>query len=136
MANPDYGITTTLRGIAFDGARQLAIDTLKTEGFGIVSEIDVTKTMKEKLNVDFARYTILGACNPPAAHHALTTDPFVGLFLPCNVCVFEADGAITVSAIRPTALYEIMKNPQLVGLAAEIDARLDRVIQRLQGPSA
>jgi uncharacterized protein (DUF302 family) len=139
MNRPDYGITTTLHGIGFDKGRQLAIDTLKTEGFGIVSEIDVTKTFKEKLNADFRRYTILGACNPPAAHHALSTDLFVGLFLPCNVCVFEEhpgkdDGCVTVSIVKPTALFEIMKNPELVGLATEIDARLARVVERLGAP--
>ena len=139
MRTPEGGFTTTLHGIGFDKARQRTIDALKTEGFGVVSEIDVTKTLKEKLGVDFRRYTILGACNPAAAHHALSTDLFVGLQLPCNVCVFEehpgkADGCATVAIAKASAMFEGMKNPELMGLAAEIDARLARVVQRLGTP--
>lgn len=139
MRTPDYGFTKTLHGVGFDAGRTLAIEALKTEGFGIVSEIDVTKTMKDKLDEDFRRYTILGACNPRLAHGALSTDLFVGLLLPCNVIVFEEhpgrkDGCVTISIAKPTSMFEIVKNPELSGLASEVDARLARVLDRLGEP--
>lgn len=112
-------------------ARQRTIDALKTEGFGVLTEIDVKATMKQKLDVDFRAYNILGACNPPLAHRALTAAPEVGLLLPCNVTVSEEDGGTLVSAINPHQMMSVIDNPELEAVAGEVYARLQRVIALL-----
>jgi len=96
-----------------------------------MTEIDVKKTLKEKLDFDFKKYVILGACNPPLAHRVLSADPYVGLLLPCNVIVFEHDGGTTVSAIDPIALLGEVQNEILRSVAAEVRPKLERVIQKL-----
>ena len=94
---------------------------LATQGFGVLTEIDVKATLKQKLDVDRRPYLILGACNPPLAHHALELEPPVGAFLPCNVTVFEGeDGAIYVQAIRPTAMFALIDNAAMAPIAAEV----------------
>lgn len=130
-----YGFGTTL-AVPFDEAMARTKDALKGEGFGILSEIDVRATFKAKLDVDFERYTILGACNPPLAHRALQAEHDLGLLLPCNVIVHEHDGATAVSIVDPDAMLGVVENPALQAVAQEAKARLQRVVERLGGASS
>ncbi len=130
--NPKYGITKHLPGTAVEEARVRAIEALRTEGFGVLTEIDVQKTLKEKLGVDHPPYRILGACNPPLAYRALQGDPGVGLLLPCNVVVAEhPGGGSVVSAMDPRAMFQVVDNPDLAPVVTEVEARLRRVIASL-----
>ena len=126
------GIRCTLQT---DFASTLArvIEALKREGFGVLTDIDVQQTLKEKLGVDFRRYRILGACNPPAAHKVLQAEPQVGLLLPCNVIVYELDdGSTVVSAFDPLQIVgESAAAGALREVAEEIRARLARVVGSL-----
>jgi uncharacterized protein (DUF302 family) len=116
----------------FDEAIKRVTEELKKEGFGILTEIDVKDTLKKKLDVDFKKYKILGACNPPFAFKALTTDERVGLLLPCNVVIQEMIGdKIEVTAIDPVSMLEIMDNPELEPIAKEIRGKLERAIESL-----
>lgn len=108
-------------------------DALKAEGFGILTEIDVKETLKKKIGVDFRRYKILGACNPPLAHQALSAETEIGLMLPCNVIVYETDeGRTVVSAIDPTSTIASVGNPKLTELAEQVRDKLARVIAALE----
>ena len=116
----------------YETARLRTIDALKAEGFGVLTEIDVKATMKQKLNIDFRQYTILGACNPPLAHRALMAAPEVGLLLPCNVTVAAADdGGTLVSAVAPLQMLGIIDNAELESVATEAQTRLRRAMDRL-----
>ena len=127
-----YGLTRTLNDTSFEDALQQVTAALKEEGFGVLTEIDVKATMKKKLDVDFRKYVILGACNPPLAHKALTAEPLIGLLLPCNVTVFEEDdGTINVSAIKPSEMFKVVDNPGVAPIAREVDERLMRALERL-----
>ena len=116
-----------------DGALEQVAEALKVEGFGILTEIDVKKTLKAKIDVDFRPYRILGACNPALAHRALSTSSVVGLLLPCNVTVTEVDpNKVEVSIIDPMALVDFTGNSDLQSVADEAKAKLDRVADSLE----
>src|SRR5450756_1629761 len=114
---------------SFDETLAKLTDELKKEGFGILTEIDVKETLKEKLNVDFRRYKILGTCNPPLAHRALTIEPGIGLLLPCNVVIEEYDGGSRVLILDPVPTLGIVGNPALAHVAADAGARVRREAQ-------
>ena len=118
--------------ISFDDAIAKVTEELKKEGFGVLTEIDVQATFKKKLDVDFRKYRILGACNPNFAHQALTAEDKIGLMLPCNVVVQETtDGKIEVSAIDPIASMMAVKNDSLGSVAQQVQAKIKRVIDAL-----
>jgi len=113
---------------AFDEAVSRTRELLAAEGFGVITEVDVRETMKKKLGVDFRNYLILGACNPPLAHKALQAEDKIGVLLPCNVIVQETDAGVEVAAMDPVAAMGTIGNADLEGVAAEVKARLDRVV--------
>lgn len=114
--------------IDFSSALERTVAALKTEGFGILTEIDVRETMKKKLDVDFPPYKILGACNPPLAHRALSAAPEVGLLLPCNVTVRQLDEDwVEIALLDPVMMMDVVANPELQAVATEALARLKRV---------
>lgn len=116
----------------FEEAILRVTEELKKEGFGILTEIDVNATLKMKLNVDFHKYTILGACNPPFAYRALQAEPKIGTMLPCNVVVEElTDGEIEVAAVDPLASMQSIQNDELQAIAREIQLKLKNVIELL-----
>lgn len=128
----DIGIRITLK-TSFEQAIQMTTNALKTEGFGVLTQIDVKTTLKEKINVDFRRYVILGACNPTLAHRALSANPDVGLLLPCNVTVQEADKGIIVTAIDPLQMLGVLQaEPAVKAVAIEAKTKLERVISSLE----
>ena len=116
--------------LPFDQAVERVRDELKADGFGILCEIDVQATMKEKLGVDGEPYLILGACNPPLAHQALQAEPELGVLLPCNVVVYERNGSTHVSAIDAERMLSIVGNDQLTEIAADVTRRLAAIVER------
>jgi uncharacterized protein (DUF302 family) len=126
-----YGFERRLEQVTVDEALERVTDALKREGFGILTQIDVKDTLKKKLDVNVRRYLILGACNPSLAHRALSTDAQIGLLLPCNVVVQEADGGAIVSIADPRAMFTVVDNPALAPIVDEADQRLRRVMASL-----
>jgi len=128
----NYYSTKILQNIGFEEAIEKVTDALKQEGFGILTEIDVKATLKKKLDVDFRPYRILGACNPPFAHKALLAENKIGTMLPCNVVVQETEnGEIEVTAVDPVASMSAVNNPELAGIAGEIQRKLQTAIAQL-----
>jgi uncharacterized protein (DUF302 family) len=128
----DIGIRTTLK-LPYEQAVQKATDALKAEGFGVLSQIDMQATLKQKLKVDFRRYVILGACNPPLAHRALSANLDVGLLLPCNVIVYEEGDRSVVTAVDPVEMLGVLKGDAVVHeVAVEARTKLQRVIAGLK----
>jgi uncharacterized protein (DUF302 family) len=128
-----YYFNTVIAEKDFDKAIEYVTGALKEEGFGVLTEIDVKETLKKKIDVDFKKYKILGACNPGFAHKALSSEDKIGVFLPCNVVVEENDnGEIEVSAVDPIASMNSVENQELGSLASEVQAALKRVISGLK----
>ena len=127
----ELGFQSTLN-LSYELALVKVTEALKAEGFGILTSIDVKETMKKKLDVNFRKYTILGACNPPLAHKALTARPDVGLLLPCNVIVYEEGDGTVVNIIDPLSMTNFIQDPALESVAEEAHQRLKRVSEAIQ----
>ena len=126
-----YYISKIING-KFDDAERRVVEALKTEGFGVLSEIDIQQKLNEKLNVDFRKYKILGACNPPNAYKALQQEDKIGILLPCNVILQELDdNQIEVAAVDPVVSMMSVENEQLAAIANDIREKLNRVIASL-----
>ena len=125
-----YGFSKTV-SVPYEQAIERVTEELKKEGFGVLTTIDVRDTLKKKLDVDFNKYIILGACNPPFAHKALVAEEQIGLLLPCNVIVYEKNGRTTVAAFDPMTMAALVENEALKTIAEEVTARLRRVINSL-----
>jgi uncharacterized protein (DUF302 family) len=121
---------TAATTVPFADAVERVRAELKEEGFGVLCEIDVQATLREKLGVEREPYTILGACNPTLAHEALTAEPQLGTLLPCNVVVYERDGKTVIAAIDAERMLSIVGNDQLAGIAARVRAKLAAVVER------
>lgn len=131
MSTSSLGITTVLP-LDYDQAVQQAKAALQEQGFGVLTEIDVRATMRAKLDIDFQRYVIIGACNPPLAFQALSADKSVGLMLPCNVVVYDnGDGSSTVSALNPMTAMSVVGNAELDAMATAATAKLTAAIDHL-----
>ena len=129
LQNVRYGLVHEFPDLGFDDALSRTTEALSSEGFGVLTSIDVKETLKKKLDIDFRRYVILGACNPPLAHKALSAEPLIGLLLPCNVVVMERDGGgSTVAAFKPTEGFQLVDNDGVQPLAKEVEERLERVL--------
>ncbi|MBP9882737.1 MAG: DUF302 domain-containing protein [Chitinophagales bacterium] len=127
-----YYYSKLLKNVSFDEAVEKVTEALKLEGFGVLTEIDVKATFKKKLDVDFRPYKILGACNPPYAHKALSVEDKIGIMLPCNVIIQEtSDDKIEVAAVNPIASMMAVENEHLTSIAKEIKTKLERVIASL-----
>ena len=122
-----YGFSKSV-DMPFDVAVEKVTTELQKEGFGVLTTIDVQETLKKKLNVDFTKYKILGACNPPFAHKALQAEEQIGLLLPCNVIVYEKNRRSVVAAFDPMSMTRVMENPAIEPVAEEVKHRLERVI--------
>lgn len=123
----NYGFSRAVN-MSFESALDKVTEELKNEGFGVLTSIDVKETLKNKLNVDFKKYTILGACNPPIAHKALQEEEELGLLLPCNVIVYESDGQTMVSIFDPMVMTRIIENEKLKTIAMEVQEKLKRAL--------
>ncbi|MBK8555951.1 MAG: DUF302 domain-containing protein [Lewinellaceae bacterium] len=127
-----YFHSKILPNTSFETALEKTTAALQTEGFGVLTNIDIQATLKKKIDADFKRYHILGACNPQFAHNALLAEDKIGLFLPCNFVVEEhADGSVEVSVVDPVASMMAVKNPALEPLAMEVKAKLEKVMSRI-----
>ncbi len=123
----NYGFSKTV-DLTYEQAIEKVTDELKKEGFGVLTTIDVRETMKKKLDVDFTKYVILGACNPPFVHQALLAEEQIGLLLPCNVIVYEKNQKTTVSVFDPMTMGVLVDNPKLEPIARQVKETLQRVL--------
>ena len=132
-----YGISCVVE-MNYDLAVQRTKEELANEGFGVLSEIDIAATLKKKLDVDFRPYVILGACNPPLAHRALSAETDLGLLLPCNVIIYASDepGSCVVAAMDPESALELTGNPEVREVAREVKTRLERVLRAVSADTA
>jgi uncharacterized protein (DUF302 family) len=126
----DYGFTKEL-AMPFEKAVAVVTEALKIEGFGILTSIDIKEKFKEKLGIDFKKYMILGACNPPNAHKAILAEENIGLMLPCNAIVYEKNDKVVVSIIKPTHAMAAIGNDQLTQLAQTVEEKLKRAFDSI-----
>lgn len=126
----NYGFTKELSN-SVEEVVQRVTEELKKEGFGILTTIDVQEKFKEKLNIDFKKYVILGACNPPSAHKAILTEEDIGLMLPCNVIVYEKSDKTVLSIIKPSVAMQMINNEGLKQIAEMIEAKLKKVFESI-----
>ena len=126
----NYGFSKTV-DLSFEDTINKVTDELKKEGFGILTTIDIKETLKNKIDVDFKKYTILGACNPPLAHKALLAEEEIGLLLPCNVIVYEKDSKSIVSVFDPSLMSKVVENENLTPIAEEVKEKLQRVFDSI-----
>lgn len=124
----EYGFSKKTN-LSYEAAVEKVTATLKDQGFGVLTTIDVKETLRKKLDVDFKKYVILGACNPPFAHQALQAEEEIGLLLPCNVIVYEKEGGAVVSAFDPMAMTKIVDNPKIQPIAEQVKERLKKAIE-------
>ena len=127
----DYGFTKEL-DLSFEKVKGVVVEELKKEGFGILTEIDVRAKLKEKLGIDFKKYIILGACNPPNAHQAILAEEDIGLMLPCNVIIYERGNKIVLSIVRPTVAMQMIANPTLRSTAENVEVKLKKVFDAVR----
>lgn len=125
-----YGYSKQLN-IPFDKAVEKTITALKEQGFGVLTDIDVKKILKEKLNVDFKQYRILGACSPQRAYRALQSEEQIGLLMPCNVILYEKGERVVASSLVPTVVFSIVDNPELEPIAQEVEKILKGIIDHI-----
>lgn len=123
MNTVKYAVTKQYKG-KFSEALTDIIDSLNKEGFGILTQIDVQETLKRKLNVNYSKYMILGACNPPNAYKALQAEIEIGLLLPCNVIIYEEDSQVFISVMKPTAALTLSNNPDIAVIAEDVEKKL------------
>jgi uncharacterized protein (DUF302 family) len=123
-----YGFSKTV-SLTYEKAIEKVTEELKKEGFGVLTSIDVKETLKKKLNVEFQKYIILGACNPPFAHKALLADEQIGLLLPCNIIVYEKEGKTHVSIFDPMIMMKIVEDENIRPIAEEVKTKLERVLK-------
>ena len=129
MLTTTYTLSATIDA-PFEEAVERVTEELRAEGFGVLCEIDVQATMREKLGVEQEPYLILGACNPPLAHHALSVEPEIGTLLPCNVVIYRAGDETHISAIDADRMLALVDNPGLAPIAAQVRAKLAHVVER------
>ena len=127
----DYGFTKEIDR-PFEEAVEVVTEELKKEGFGILTTIDVKDKFKEKLNIDFKKYVILGACNPPSAHEAILAEENIGLMLPCNVIVYEKENKTVISIIKPAVAMEMIDNEELKQIAKKVETKLHNVFDSIK----
>ncbi|MCH7723906.1 MAG: DUF302 domain-containing protein [Bacteroidetes bacterium] len=126
----NYGFSKTV-DLSFEDTINKVTEELKKEGFGILTTIDIKETLKNKIDVDFKKYTILGACNPTLAHKALQAEEEIGLLLPCNVIVYEKEGKSAVSVFDPSLMSKVVENEKLDSIAEEVKEKLERVFDSI-----
>ena len=124
----EYGFSKNIN-TPYEKAVEKVTDELKKEGFGVLTSIDVKETLKKKIDVDFKKYVILGACNPPLAHKALESEEQLGLLLPCNVIVYENNGGSTVAFFDPMIMTQLIDNEKLKAVAEEVQSKMKRVFE-------
>ena len=130
---PEYGFGTVLRGVTLDQARAKVSEAIAAEGFGVLTEIDVRATLKNKLGVDVRPYLILGACNPALAHRALGIEPYAGLVLPCNIVLWQDGEDVLVMMASPEAMLGVLVDDRLQPIAEEAEYRLRCALERIVG---
>ena len=126
----NYGYSKKI-DLTYEAAIEKATEVLKENGFGVLTTIDVKETLKKKLDVDYDRYIILGACNPPFAYEALQAEESIGLLMPCNVVIHENEGKINVSIFNPLLISQVSDNPKLAELAKALNEKIQTVISNL-----
>lgn len=127
----DYGFVKEVE-MPFAEAVELVTEELNKEGFGILTQIDVQEKLREKLDIDFKKYVILGACHPPSAHKAILAEENIGLMLPCNVIVYEKGKRTAISMIRPTVAMGMIVNEELRQIAEQVEAKLKKVFDSVE----